>query len=141
MEKLLALSVRQPWAHSIIHLGKDVENRGRTHSRRGWTLIHASSGLTREEHEAATEFAVDRALPAPPPFEKVERGGIVGVARIVDCVTESPSRWWMGPAGLVIDAAHPLPFTPCRGTIAPLFWTPDDATMRELRPALQALGL
>ncbi len=139
MEKLLALSVRQPWAHSIVHAGKDVENRSRSFAHRGWTLIHASAGLTTEEWDTADQFALNRALPRPPAFDELDRGGIVGVARIVDCVTETLSRWWMGPVGLVIDKAHPLPFVPCKGTVAPLFWTPDDETLRELGPALALL--
>lgn len=38
-----ALSVRQPWAHAIMFLGKDVENRGWSTDHRGRLWIHAST--------------------------------------------------------------------------------------------------
>jgi hypothetical protein len=45
-----AISIRQPWAYAILHLGKDVENRPmRTHYG-GQILIQAS--LKVEEDEA-----------------------------------------------------------------------------------------
>ncbi|MFL6864136.1 MAG: hypothetical protein ACJ8DZ_14170 [Allosphingosinicella sp.] len=50
MADLPALSIRQPWAHAILHLGKDIENRGRCHRHRGLTLIHASAGMSVEEY-------------------------------------------------------------------------------------------
>jgi len=41
-----ALSVRQPWAHAILHLGKRVENRDwRGCNYRGPVLLHASKTL------------------------------------------------------------------------------------------------
>ena len=44
-----AISIRQPWAHAILHLGKNIENRPmRTHYR-GRILIQASLKVEREE--------------------------------------------------------------------------------------------
>jgi len=41
-----AISVRQPWAYAILHLGKRVENRDwRGCSYRGPVLIHAAKTL------------------------------------------------------------------------------------------------
>lgn len=143
MDQLRALSVRQPWAHAIVHFGKDVENRTRRFGHRGWTLIHASRHMTQEEWDRAGDWMAERNLPAdslPFPVE-MKRGGIVGVARIVDSVSCSSSPWWMGPFGLVVDQVRPLPFVECRGTVTPLFWTPDRATLDRLRPALDALAL
>lgn len=37
-----ALSVKQPWAHCIIHLGKSIENRTWYTGHRGVIAIHAS---------------------------------------------------------------------------------------------------
>jgi hypothetical protein len=143
MDQLRALSVRQPWAHAIVHFGKDIENRTRRFGHRGWTLIHASSVVCPSEWDEAGDWMVERNLPADSlPFRaEAKRGGIVGVARIVDSVSASSSPWWMGPFGLVIDQAHPLPFVECKGTVAPLFWRPDRAVLDRLRPALQALDL
>jgi hypothetical protein len=141
MEQLRALSVRQPWAHSIVHHGKDVENRTRSLGHRGWTLIHASACMTDEDLNVATRFMRAGRLPLPPAVPDLALGGIVGVARIIDCVDQSASPWWIGPYGLVIDRAHALPFTRCKGTVAPLFWRPPADVLDALRPALQALDL
>lgn len=47
-----ALSIRQPWAYAIVHLGKRIENRSRADGRmpalcryRGPLLIHASANV------------------------------------------------------------------------------------------------
>jgi hypothetical protein len=139
MASLLALSVRQPWAWAIIHDGKDLENRKSLFSHRGLTLIHASAGMTREEYDTAIEF-MGHAMNATgfkrhggrPHFDDLKRGGIVGAVEIVDAVTESTSPWWMGPRALVLRNPIALPFIPCRGTVAPLFWKPDAATLAEV---------
>lgn len=52
----VALSVRQPWTHAIIHFSKDIENRSwqainRGLRFRGRIAIHAAKGMTREEYE------------------------------------------------------------------------------------------
>lgn len=80
--ELRAISVRQPWAHAIFHLGKDVENRPmRTHFR-GRILIQAALRVERDE---ALRFKLD---PGDLPT-----GVIVGSVEIVDCVRNSKSRW------------------------------------------------
>jgi hypothetical protein len=147
MDQLRALSVRQPWAHAIVHFGKDIENRSRRLGHRGWTLIHASGGLTPDENSDAADWMSARGLVRRPlpGFLQLDRGGIVGIARVVDSISaadeRSASRWWMGPFGLVLRDARPLPFTPCKGTVAPLFWRPDQDTLDRLRPAILGLGL
>lgn len=147
MDQLRALSVRQPWAHAIVHCGKDVENRSRRLGHRGWTLIHASAADSEEEWKAALAFMRSQRVAPGMVYhpsrtrEEMRHGGIVGIARIVDSVSASPSPWWMGPCGLVIDRAHQLPFVPCKGTVAPMFWRPDPEVLDALRPAVAALGL
>ena len=47
----------------------------------------------------------------------IERGGIVGQANLVDCVTESTSEWFDSPYGFVLENAQPLPFQPCKGRL------------------------
>lgn len=119
--ELRAISIRQPWAHAVVHLGKDVENRSRATPHRGQVLIHASAGMDLEEWAGAAEFMHSiNVMPAR--RGDLQRGGIIGVATLVDCVRSSPSRWFMGPVGLVLRDARPLPFTPCRGTVAPMCW-------------------
>lgn len=114
-----ALSIRQPWASSILHLGKDVENRVWRTSVRGHVVLHAAQSRTDEDIRDWLDFVRPRGLldgerfiPAPP-----ERGGIVGVAEIVDCVTAHPSPWFTGPHGFVIANARPIPFFPLRGRL------------------------
>lgn len=51
------------------------------------------------------------------PFEALDRGGVVGVAEIVDCVAASPSPWLFGPWGWVLRGARRLPFAPCPGAL------------------------
>lgn len=46
-----------------------------------------------------------------------ERGGVVGVAEVTNCVTESESPWFFGEYGFVLDNAQPLPFMPCKGQL------------------------
>ena len=136
MTEIKALSIRQPWSHAIIHLGKDIENRGRAHGYRGPLLIHASAGCTLDEYLLAEKFMIDGGVHGKglPDFRDIERGGIVGIADVTGCVDQSDSPWWMGPCGLVLANARPLPFTPCRGTIAPLFWQPPVEVLEKLRP-------
>lgn len=59
------LTVRQPWAHAIIHLGKDVENRVRNiaGSYRGAVAIHVAQRVDqwREATLASAGQALERA--------------------------------------------------------------------------------
>ena len=45
------------------------------------------------------------------------RGGVVGMARIVDCVEKMESQWFFGRYGFVLRDAFPLPLMPCRGAL------------------------
>lgn len=143
-----ALSIRQPWAWAILYAGKTVENRNWSTRYPGYLdarwlscsrkefLIHASSGLTRAEYN---DFYNDWHDPngwmrhcsgretcgGLPAFERLARGGIVGVARIAGIVTEYPSPWFFGPVGLVLDDVRPTKFVPCKGALG-FFEVPDD---------------
>lgn len=115
---LPALSIRQPWAWLIVRGHKDVENRDWATGFRGRFLVHAAKGMTRGEYLSAhawvARVAPEISLPAP---GDLERGGIVGVARLVDCVRESASPWFCGRWGFVLRQAERLEFTPCRGAL------------------------
>jgi hypothetical protein len=100
-----ALSVRQPWAWLIVNDFKPVENRTWRTKFRGRVYFHAGKKLDKEAVEDLKETYPD--LPWP---EKFELGGIVGEARIVDCVTDSDSEWFDGKFGFVTKDAKPLPF-------------------------------
>lgn len=111
--RLPALSIRQPWAWLIIHGGKDIENRSWATRFRGEFLIHAAKTFGREERETCEAFREDGiGLPS-----QLQAGGIIGKARIVDCVSESGSKWFEGPWGFVITGVTPLNFYPCKGAL------------------------
>ena len=116
---LLCLSIRQPWAHMILHHGKDIENRTWPTRVRGRILIHASKGMTRAEWEDAWDFAAEECGVMQPRIMMGDmlRGGIVGAVEIVDCVQRSDSHWFGGPWGFVLRNPQPLEFTPCRGAL------------------------
>lgn len=52
-----------------------------------------------------------------PAFEQFDRGGVVGVATILDCVNNHASEWFCGEWGFVMADARPLPFHPCKGSL------------------------
>jgi hypothetical protein len=121
-----ALSVRQPWAWLIVNGFKPLENRTRNSHFRGDLLIHASAGMTRADHEACLLFCRSIGVLGKlirgrrliiPAYEELERGGIVGRVRMVDCVTHHRSKWFTGDYGYLFEDAKPLPFKPCKGIL------------------------
>lgn len=120
IEKLPALSIRQPWAWLILNAGKDIENRTRRSHYRGWFLVHASLGCTPQEYQEAYAFATVRCgVPAGsiPPLDDMKRGGVVGMAKLGGCTTASESKWFVGPFGYMLDDFRLLPFRPCKGAL------------------------
>lgn len=125
------ISILQPWAWLITRpdlttpdqraaaagagLLKDIENRTWRTAFRGEILIHAGKTYSRAVHE---DFAIDLLTEGIqlPRYEDMARGGIVGAARITDCVREHPSRWKMPDCwGFVLEQQRALPFKPLRG--------------------------
>lgn len=128
-----ALSIRQPWASAILRLGKDIENRDWPTTRRGTIAIHATKPICFEDLQSdlydcdrrsngevsdygLTHWA-DEELPGWPKY----RAAIIGIADLVDCVTQSNSRWFTGKYGFVLTNSRPLksPII-CPGTLG--FW-------------------
>ncbi len=131
-----ALSIRQPWAWLIVNGHKDIENRTWPTRVRGRVLIHASKGMTRGEYEDVEDYLCEVFETGPhdaqfitlPKFEALERGGIVGVATITDCVASErrASTWHMeGQFGFQVADAKVLPFMPCKGALG-FFDVPKD---------------
>jgi hypothetical protein len=121
---LPVLSIRQPWAWAILTVGKDIENRCWSTNFRGRFLIHASKGCTKAEYLDAKDFIMDAIAPEYrgkgitfPGWPELARGGIVGVAEIVDCVRASDSPWFVGAWGFVLANVQPLEFLPCKGAL------------------------
>ena len=117
---MLILSIRQPWAWLIVNGWKNVENRNWPTKMRGRFLVHASQTMTIGDYEACKLFV--RGI-APgladqiPARLNIERGGIVGEATLLDCVTRHDSEWFTGPFGFVLADAKPLPFYPLKGRL------------------------
>ncbi|MBK1884667.1 ASCH domain-containing protein [Luteolibacter pohnpeiensis] len=111
-----ALSIRQPWAWMIVNGHKDIENRPWKTHYRGQIYVHAAKGMTHDEYGFAADFARKLGVHVPP-FDELERGGIVGTVKIVDCVDEDPSPWFFGEYGFLLKDPKPLPFTPLRGKL------------------------
>lgn len=118
-----ALSVRQPWCHHIFYDGKDVENRNWPTKLRGWFLLHAGKAWG--------------SGPPPRALSDVPRGGIVGAARIVDCVEKMDSRWFFGRYGFVLADAFAIPLVTCKGALG--FFSLDDETLTRVASSLGEL--
>lgn len=112
-----AISIRQPWAWLIAHGWKNIENRSWRTRFRGPVLIHASKSISKREYAACRLFVAGFADLELPPMETFERGGIIGVATVLDCVAAHPSEWFCGPWGFVLAEQRPLPFRPCKGAL------------------------
>ncbi len=139
-----AISIRQPWAFAIVHLGKRIENRPKFWHYRGPICIHASkirlnkSGsipprIIEELDDGAStirEIANRTGVKIPlgtMTYRRmvVESGAIVGTANLVACVRESKSPWFFGPYGLVLEDVKPTPIIPCGGALGPWDVPPD----------------
>lgn len=146
--KMRAISIRQPWAWLITRpditdpvkrakaitagILKDIENRPWKTKYCGPVLIHAGKTMTMQAYHDVDYFlneadALDVLDIELPPASRLDRGGIVGYAEITDCLSASPSPWFMGEYGFVLKNQTPLPFLPCNGALS--FFTvdvPDD---------------
>ena len=112
-----ALSIKQPWAWLIVNGYKDIENRTWHTRHRGEFLIHASSNFDLiDVARICNRIRSEMGIKAPSLLD-FKTGGIVGIADLVDCVTESYSPWFEGPYGFVIMNARSVPFQKCRGSL------------------------
>ncbi len=111
-----AISVQQPWAWLIVNGYKPVENRTWASRFRGRVLIHAEQRWGSEQ--LADLLFVRRAFPEITLPRVFPRGGIVGSATIVDCVTEMDGPWFRGPHGFVLRDARAYPaLIPVKGAL------------------------
>lgn len=117
-----ALSVRQPWAYAIMHMGKDVENRTwkPKHDITGERIwIHASS--TREQYDPDELLAGFIHGDTHPRTEDLPAGAIVGSVVIHGFTRASKSRWFNpGRSNIGWLLREPEPVAkpvPCRGAL------------------------
>lgn len=137
-----ALSIRQPWAWLILRpdlkdpdewqraidagLVKDIENRSWPTKFRGDFLIHTSALYTRAQHAEYQQTMRECFEIELPAYDAMQTGGIVGTARILDCVVSHPSRWKEGNSwGFVLALQRPIPFIPYKGRLS-FFDVPDE---------------
>jgi hypothetical protein len=119
MIKIRCLSIRQPWAWLVAQGYKDIENRTWKTNFRGEFLIHASRTFDMKGYLYLKQLQTNE----PKLLEGIEiphcnsfsHGGIVGKATLVNCVTQSKSKWFVGPYGFVLRDAQQLPYKPMPG--------------------------
>ena len=104
-DRFPAISVRQPAADQIVRGTKRRDVRSRPSRFRGWILIHASQTLRRSE--------LPKGAPEP------ERGKVLGLARLDDCVKNGDgwSYVWAKPQRFRVAV-------PCRGHYSIPFYVP-----------------
>ncbi len=122
-----ALSLRQPWAFAVLHLGKRIENRVWGSKYRGPFLIHAASGCTEKEYQWAVSWMRNALGPLEvPPKDLLPRGGFVGRAVLQDVIppfTERypegvDGRWHMTEQyGFVLGSVEAIPFVPYKASL------------------------
>jgi hypothetical protein len=118
-----ALTVKQPWAHAIIHLGKNVENRSWRTSYTGPLLIHAA---------ASAPLRLPLPVMSPVKYEDLVRGAIIGVVELVDCVRDAKSKWAEpGQWHWLLRNARPIGPVRCAGRLR--LWHPTAAQTRASR--------
>ena len=121
----MAISIRQPWAWAIIHAGKDIENRSWSTKFRGPVCIHAAKAIPPVRYFLdchAIMPLVGRGNPPPKWADNFARGGIIGTAEIVDCVTHSESPWWFGKYGFALRNVCAVEFIPAKGALGFFDW-------------------
>lgn len=130
LKEMRALSVIQPWAHCILHEGKNVENRPRTTHLRGTIAIHASLKKDQDRFDwLKSDYKIKLDVDAVP------YGAILGFVEIIDVVTKKAlttktKKWFMGDYGFVLANVvvlkHPVPIKGALG-----FWRLKGAALKK----------
>ena len=126
---MMALTIKEPWAWLIIHGGKDIENRGWPCSYRGRIAIHASGkAVPKWEYRDVVRFVreFDPALADRiPAYSDLVLGAVIGTVTLADCVKHSPSPWFQGDYGFVLEDPSALTVpTPAKGKLGLWRWNP-----------------
>lgn len=82
--QLRVLTLREPWAFAVFHLGKNIENRGWATEHRGPLGIHSAS---RHRDKAAESLLITDELRAV--YERHltwGQGKLLGVVELLDCI-------------------------------------------------------
>lgn len=107
------LSIQQPWAWLIVSGYKDIENRKWITNYRGDFLIHTGKKFD----QSGYQWVQSKINVQLPPQKDFALGGLIGMAELVDCVTQSDSPWFFGPYGFVITNPRAIEFVPMAGKL------------------------
>jgi hypothetical protein len=104
IKEIGAITVIQPWAHVILHKGKNVENRQVNSHYRGTIAIHASG----RKSNAWLKRCKIKLNP-----DDLAYGAVVGFAELTDVITQKTvtpktEKWFDGKFGLVLINVIPL---------------------------------
>lgn len=128
------LTLWRPWPWTILHAGKRVENRPWKPPRSiigEYIALHAGKTWDYE----AMPF-IRRLAPEVPSSSADHPLGIVGVARVVGCVTESSDPWFCGPVGWQLADVVAIDPVACRG--AQGLWPLSDPVLALVRERYRA---
>lgn len=112
-----ALTVLQPWAFSIIHGPKTIENRSWKTHYRGRLFIHVGKSRSWLERAAALNWPKTFGVPFPSDDE-LAYGAIIGHVELVDCVPVEQVQddpWAFGPYCWVLRDPVAIEPIPCPG--------------------------
>jgi hypothetical protein len=91
-----ALSIQQPWAWAILHLGKTIENRTWGTNYRGLIVVHAPKTV---DWDAVAHLRECCGYDIPDPLVT---DALVGTVRVAGCFPARPERavdgqyhWWL----------------------------------------------
>jgi hypothetical protein len=134
-----AMPIKQPWVYAIPHEGKDIENRSWQRNFRGWVAIHAS-------RSPRVGSRYPRGSGKIPDLKSLDYSAICGVARVVDIVTKSRSKWFYRPddgsinygwvLGNVKRLKKPIP---CKGALG--LWNVPPGVLRAMKRQLPRVKL
>lgn len=102
-----AISLRQPNAGRVVRGELRRDSRSRPTRFRGWILVHASRTVRREDAARAGDG-------------EPERGKLLGMVRLEDCVADGGGQWayvWTSPRRFRTAI-------PCRGHYSIPFYVP-----------------
>ena len=134
-----ALTIKQPWVHAILREGKDIENRSWQRTFRGWIAIHSSAQPQRDARFPRGSHIPD--------LDTLNYSAICGVARVVDIVTSSRSKWFSSHnegsrqsyGWVLADVLELQAPIPCKGRLG--LWNVLPCELRDLQRQLPRLKL
>lgn len=126
---MLALTIKQPWAHAIATRRKRFENRT-------WNFAEHLLPMRIAIHAAASEdprgisFCSQHRVST----NKLTHSAIIAVATVVQFQTESTDLWFKGPIGWQLEDIRRITPIACSGQQG--LWMPNDRIQRLLRQQL-----